>query len=580
MKKLFLAIFLFGAVRVAFGQAFDPNCYRPRIGIEIDTVTGPPFFGYDLFKLDDDSLGNEQLSFYDGKNNEVGQTIFSSGKITDIHKLKVIKKWNIDLSGAIFGHFRSTRIKDAFVLHTALPKIYWSDENGDFDSNRFTLLQSTVVGNAYDTNKKIRGFRFEGVTSKPYVADVTEDGIDDIIFLGTTDWNGNFQFIKDSTRVFLLFYNGAKFYPLAGQTAFCDSIIKYGHYDEDTLTSIPLTRNYTSGDFRGMGRKDLISIDYYGNFFFFRNDPPFSMQKFVEGIRYDTLSGVWQNPSWEQNQKFYSVSRRSLRAFPKPSWDKSEDFVGRFNTSDYRSQSWLFFRGGPNFGSQRITLDSAEFVLRSPVQLGAFNDFFSLGYTMIEAGDMTGTGNPVVVTGGAYGHDQGEVMYYVLGKAIDEQIDINITYLGYSPIRIRADGDNLQDILFQVHNYEGTSLDPVSGSLAVLHGTDKIPVTLNPKYAVVERKALSASNNNLPATPNPFIQKTVLTFDNCSNGVMYMEVVNSLGKVMLREEIVNVDGLQQYSADLSMLVPGAYHIRLVCPAEGWSATANVVKMGW
>ena len=79
-------------------------------------------------------------------------------------------------------------------------------------------------------------------------------------------------------------------------------------------------------------------------------------------------------------------------------------------------------------------------------------------------------------------------------------------------------------------------------------------------------------------SPNPFEQKTVLTFDNCSDGVMYMEVVNTLGKIMLREEIVDIDGLQQYSADLSMLVPGAYHIRLVCPADGWSATATVVKL--
>ncbi len=83
----------------------------------------------------------------------------------------------------------------------------------------------------------------------------------------------------------------------------------------------------------------------------------------------------------------------------------------------------------------------------------------------------------------------------------------------------------------------------------------------------------------LKVYPNPLDQKTTLTFESCTSGLMYMEVVSSMGVSVLREEIPDVDGLQQYAADLSALPAGAYHIRLVCPADGWSAGTNVIKTG-
>jgi photosystem II stability/assembly factor-like uncharacterized protein len=98
------------------------------------------------------------------------------------------------------------------------------------------------------------------------------------------------------------------------------------------------------------------------------------------------------------------------------------------------------------------------------------------------------------------------------------------------------------------------------------------------------RSGVSAANdhaatNRIVCSPNPFDERTVLTFENCSHGVMYMDVMNSLGASVLRETIPDVNGYQQYSADLSSLPAGAYYIRLVCPADGWSATASVIKTG-
>ena len=81
------------------------------------------------------------------------------------------------------------------------------------------------------------------------------------------------------------------------------------------------------------------------------------------------------------------------------------------------------------------------------------------------------------------------------------------------------------------------------------------------------------------AYPNPFDQNTVLTFENCTKGVMYLEVVNSLGASVHRETVVDVDGIQQYSADLSGLPSGAYYLRMVCPADGWNASVSVLKTG-
>jgi hypothetical protein len=144
-----------------------------------------------------------------------------------------------------------------------------------------------------------------------------------------------------------------------------------------------------------------------------------------------------------------------------------------------------------------------------------------------------------------------------------------------------ANGDGKMDLIEGMYRYVtpedlGKGKSNV-GSVHLVYGSEKIPVHLNPDYAVEEMKHLRQTE--MYAFPNPFEERTVLTFENCSRGVMYMDVVNTLGQSVLRETLPDVDGYQQYSADLSTLAAGAYYIRLVCPADGWSATASVIKTG-
>ncbi|HEY6170944.1 MAG TPA: hypothetical protein VIX80_01680, partial [Candidatus Kapabacteria bacterium] len=146
---------------------------------------------------------------------------------------------------------------------------------------------------------------------------------------------------------------------------------------------------------------------------------------------------------------------------------------------------------------------------------------------------------------------------------------------------LTADGDGLQDVIIGMPGYttpkdEAKGLEDV-GSLAVIRGSSKIPVHLNAVASDREKEHLKTKQ--MYSYPNPLDQKTTLTFENCTSGVMYMEVVSSIGVSVLREEIPDVDGLQEYAADLSALPAGAYHIRLVCPADGWSAGTNVIKTG-
>jgi hypothetical protein len=583
MKFLFLFLLLFGFFGEVSAQGFDPMCYFPKIGVEIDTLLRRPtegyFFANHLIKNPNAPDSEEQIVIEGYPTNPPFMTVLSSGATLDIHKLQPRKKWNVKLTGsavgetAIFGNFHTTKYKDAFL--PANLRIYWADESGDFDSSRFTELRSSVQGNFYPETGG--GFKYENMNM--YVAKLTNDSLDDIVTMGYTNWKTMDEFF-DSSRTYLLLFRGESLYK-PNELVLSDSAFMVERVKRD---SIHFDRFGNVGDYRGTGRMDWLTSDYQGNLFYFKNDAPFSMEKLVMSMRYDTLMSGWENPHLLKaggNDYTFASSRTGLRAFPKQSWNQSVDLVARFNTDDDRNEAWFLFRGGPDFGSKRLYIDSVDFLLHKSFEFGIGYD---VGFGISDCGDMTGTGNTVIATGVGAGHEGGDWLYYVLGKATDENIDIDIpvyvvdgTGGGASPVQVKADEDNLQDVAFGVTNYKGTSLDPVSSSLALLHGSKKIPVTLNPKYAVEEMKHLRQTP--MYAFPNPFDERTVLTFENCSRGVMYMDVVNSLGVSVLHETIPDVDGYQQYACDLSTLPAGVYYVRMVCPADGWSATTSVIKTG-
>jgi hypothetical protein len=575
MKLAFILLLLASNV---FAQGFDPQCWKPRIGIEIDTILreNPPgyFFGDQLMKHPNWDPDDQHIMITGHPSNPANHTVLGSGKYFDLHKLEVRKKMNMSLfsSGngqpAIFGNFRTTKYKDAFIASEM--KIYWADDNGDFDSSRYTQLRSSVQG-----NRPGQGFRFDHMNW--YCAKLISDSLDDLLTMGITNYK-TLQENDDSARVYIVLFAGQNLYHPIGEVALSDSVYLCGQHFDDTVERIPFSRIGNDGDFRGIGRKDWIAAGPFGNMFYFRNDFPFTMEKFFVGMRYDTILTQWENPHLQTSQSYYLNSRRSLRAFWKPSWDRSEDFVGRFNTDDERKEAWLFFRGGSDFGSKRLYLDSAELVIRHPFGAG-----FNFGFGFEDCGDMTGTGNTVIRFGGGYGQDAGESMYFVLGKAADDLIDIHISYsvsggtkgAGYSA-HVLADNDDLQDRVIDLLNYRGDSLMSWAGSLGLMHGSTRIPVRLNPKYSVEEQRRLRTTQ--MYAHPNPCESTTTLTFENCTRGVLTMDVYDRLGNRLIRDEVPDVDnGIQQYSANLASLASGFYYIRLSCPLDGWQATTSVIK---
>ncbi len=275
-----------------------------------------------------------------------------------------------------------------------------------------------------------------------------------------------------------------------------------------------------------------------------------------------------------------------MSAYRRDPSDPTKDFFLSAATTDERHESLWLFKGGPDFGSKRLYLDSPSYFFWHPSHYdgGSFNSAMPFFNSSTDMGDMTGTGNPVLCARGILpvGGQTCLWGFYVLGDAMDDKIDMFFTTqkVGW-PIPITADNDNMTDAVLGMpficsEKDKSKGWEDV-GSIGLLHGSKKIPVHLNDVASDTEREHLKTSQ--MYAYPNPLDQKTTLTFENCTSGVMYMEVVSSIGVSVLREEIPDVDGLQQYAADLSGLPAGAYHIRLVCPADGWSASTNVIKTG-
>ncbi len=571
---------------VAFGQGvFDSNCYFPEIGKpdEIDTMVSP-YSEQGLGNLirnlgpePNSTTGYGRIAFQGyKKGNFYYHTSFKTGPDFDIHSLTPLKTMKMEIPRwAQFGYFRSPRHRDLLIWGNSglggTPKIYWADDDGNYDSSRVTVLFSKLQGDPSTFKLSNRTWL------RPYIADLNGDSLDDIV---TGVQESHFERF-DSSKIYVLFYNGTEAFTTSIDTVYADTTGLFGYsafieVDSNTGSTNGNYRQYSvTGDFRGTGAKDLVAYDVYKNAFFYRNDRQFSMKEFIRAIKYDTLIARWQNPTLPHYQLVLPDIFLSMKVYSKPSWDHSDDLLINFHKTD--SGRFLYpFRGGPEFGSKRLTLDRAEFAFHHPYWYSSKFSTFDI-VLMSDCGDMTGTGNRVLYLGGEIDSHNGASIFYVLGKALDDKIDMffegnDDLYSGYGLAdTVTGDNDNLQDMMMGVPSYDSR------GSVYLIRGSKDIPVTLNPKYKVSQDAKLT--QNQLTSYPNPLDQKTTLTFENRTSGVMYMEVVSSIGVSVLREEIPDVEGLQQYAADLSALPAGAYHIRLVCPTDGWSAGTNVIKTG-
>lgn len=392
----------------------------------------------------------------------------------DIHKL-VKRKSTLQEFGTVIakGHFRNTYQLDLLVKisNVSQLRIYWADDSGFYDESIFTELRSRKVGSL--------GAQIGGLFPH-FVDELTGDSLDDIV---ADIQVSNIEPLKDTG--FLAMFDGKDLYR-PGDTAFPTMTIESS-----------VNRQIFYADFRGTGRKDIIAWHWKpGAFFFFKNDPPFSLQNLLRSMTEDTLLTAWQNPQFD-NSVNGLFGQFMMRALPRPSWDNSVDWMPILSAHDTRKYGIFIFRGGPDFGSKRLYIDDAELVIRHPGRIDPLN-FQSTGwpFNLADCGDMTGTGNPVLHVGG------GELetsfsFFYVLGKAANELADIYQVNNNDGRAKvdtITANGDRLQDVILGMPSYvSDEDLEEhgfiAKGSIQIIYGSKKIPVNLNPKYAVLSKES-------------------------------------------------------------------------------------------
>ena len=568
-------------------SAFDSSCYYPEIGNpnELDTIYGSKAnqrLGDDIALLPPlKGEPYERLVMTGYPTNIPFLTAIKTGPTFDLHAMQVSKKYPFIFEQWPYfkvGHFRSPQYTDimAYGIGNGFhPRIYWADENFEYDSARYTML--------YPYNDDDTTYAYSCNEVGPYVAKLTSDTVDDIIV--------SVKFIKDGEQdsTYITLVKGGEQLFNQGKTAVWDEIEYWGYSKGAPLEQI---RRLTSqADWRGVGRQDLITVDDWCNFFYYRNDPPFDLKRFVRSLREDTLMKA---TDWSLYTTHYNFSKGnfinmlSMKAFPKQSWDKSVDLIAPVPLSQSADEGdnngLCIFKGGPDFGSKRLYFDSSDFFLRHPGYYGTARGSEWPG-TIVDCGDLTGTGNHVLGAGGGQ-FTFGYTALYVLGKALDDKIDVFWTLNGGGyggVVTIPTTEKNRPTYIWGAPGFE-TPEDQNSGkhlvgTIQMLNGAEKIPVRLNPKYSVEERYKLDTSIHHIIAYPNPCDQKTVLTFDNCTGDKMLVDVINAKGEVCQSEVTPSGFGLQGYALFLNSQPEGTYYIRLTCPRDGWSATTNVVKTG-
>ena len=561
--------------------SLDTNCYFPQIGVpgEIDTIYGAvnnqELGGYIIKNLGSKPNGgyaNLFIGNLDAKDHSIGSptlTEISTGSSFNLHNLnRISQKISADNifprngSGASFrlGHFHDHSHIDIFVID--LWRIYWADDFGNYDSTRFTNLSVNVRGNI------AAGYEYNAITA--YITNLTSDTVDDLLLGAYTVWNDKSQ---DSMFV-ALFRGGANL--MSKSLAFEDtSAMAY------PILQFSNGQNYlvsTQGDFRGVGRDDLIVADVSGNLWYYKNDPPFRIGDLAKSIANDTLLVGWQNPHWVQHTTVNSTETPffSMRAMPKKPGDSSIDFMPVLATNDYRDSGIFIFRGGPTFGSHRLFLDSADFVITKP-DLGY--DLWPAG-PLNDAGDMTGTGIHVLDVGAGQGQN-GYDNFYLTGAALDNKIDIyNYAYGGFDDT-LTADNDSLEDFIECGPYY--TSPDDLSkgksslGTIWVYHGSKNIPVHLNPHWEAV-KNIPTQDGVAITFAPNPVIKSwsvATIIWPEAEPEAQYA-IYDMLGREVDRGTIRLLGGPEQQRIYFSNLPQGTYIY--VLTGSKHTASTKIVKL--
>jgi len=523
--------------------SLDSNCYFPQIGVpgEIDTIYGDyanEGLGAYIYNLGPNSKGAPGTMLIGNTGTPFIPNEVATGPSFNLHDLKAkAQNLRLDPQSLHFGHFQNRSSIDIFTDEGWI--IYWADENGNYDTARRTKLKTNIFG---DHGILVNG----GLLFTPYISKLSTDSVDDLVLGYATDFINH-----PLDSLFLILFKGGE--RLATKdTAFEDTSANFGYITYGSGLNNHDEWTCLQGDFRGTGNEDLLASDQY-DLFFFRNDPPFTLDKLAQALRYDTLSydiGVYA-----------PVSSIVMPFFPKKAGDRSIDFGTSHLDSSTGKNSIYLFRGGPDFGSHRISIDSAAYVILHP-ELGETNwpDFF------VDAGDMTGTGNHVLYVAADDGIGAFQ-NFYLTGQALDNKIDIyNSFEAGAGGDTLTANADSLEDLLMGLPGYVSAADQSNGkrevGSMWLMYGSKQIPVHLNPEFADV-KSVPQVNGAGLSFSPNPITQSwSVATIVWPVGEEADLSVYDLLGTAVQTEKIRLLGGPEQQRIYFRGLADGVYVVEI------------------
>lgn len=378
-----------------------------------------------------------------------------------------------------------------------------------------------------------------------YNSFLTADTVQDIVAVVTKYRFGSP--IPDS--VFVVLYKRSDL--VQGRIAYPSEVVFLKEQPDD----ITWTRYYTQGDWRGTGSEDLITAEpETKTYFYYATERPFSLQRFAQSLLYDTLISQFDEPRISR----VVGGQITMQALPKSSSDRSNDLVLTLYL-DGIGQVIHFFRGHSEFGTQRLTSDSAS--SRIYPFKGSLRDFI-FDQKLQDMGDMTGTGNRVLYTSASQdGGFSTYHLFYVTGNALDDTADMVqfVAPRGRAWIdTITANGDNLQDVILGMpdfYRYEDLDKGKIGlGTIHLLYGSKKIPVK-----GLLEVNRESANASDLHAYPNPTSGAVTLTIDRVACSHLTVRLMDCIGREIESKLIPSITGSRMsVQLDYSRIQSGTY----------------------
>lgn len=538
-------------VRAQFSSpAFDPNVYRPTFGdpAEFDTIYGgqnEQELGRWLTRVNspDERTAKVVLKGYPKKGE---QSLVTVTEDFEIH-VPVSKRFNIPLNnyGYRLKHIHNSKQYDLFPNPpgNTIPVVYWADANGEFDSSRYT--EFWLTDSVYAEMTKMG----------PYVAPLMQDSVCDLVFLART-WAPK----EEDKKMYLAFYHGGSHLFEKGRIAYPDSIIFF----DSAIDPVGYGYSTYEGDYDGSGTIDLVARSSHTDFFYYDNNGNFSLSAFAYALKYDTLAAIRESPRYGEAVNVWPYPAMVMSALDHGT-KKSDDLIigwrPRNEDGSVGSLRDIYIYSGEKFKSRRMKVDHPDFLIPNPRRLdpGLTSGF---GSTLVNCGDMTGKGYPVLgVTGVSPGYT--ECSFYVMGSQLDSLADIYLDPIrgeGADIVAVHADKDKYQDVLIGIPEFRTTKdhergKDDV-GVLALLRGSEKIPMKSS---AVATR--LKDRSKGFVVRNEPGLSSIVVQINSDLNGGLARLRVRDILGSLIQERSIEHNSAEG-TITLSNLSSGWYYLEL------------------